>query len=325
MPKKNLSDHVGSGEPDSKLQAKIRHLEAEKRQLQKRLDESLESIDRHKAAGFKLPKAKRGNPRGVFVRLVVPDTHGSRIDKRAAAAMLADMDYLQPAEVILLGDHADVGGFLAQHHVIGYVAQTEYTFEQDVCAANEFLDQLQAKAPKARFDYLEGNHERRVEQWCVTSALRNTEDAKFLRRMFGIESVLHLGQRNIAYHALNSYHDGLPVQGAIRRGKCLFVHGASHATHAAKKHLDLFGCNVVFGHIHRAQSFTATPVHTGTIGAWCPGCLCELQMYYMHGKPSGHSHGYHVQYVQPDGQFFPIQIPIINGKSYLDKLIEKVT
>lgn len=307
-----------------KAQAELKALREQNKRLQKNLDSTLESVERYRKANFRLPTGKKTKTKGDFCRVAIPDTHGCHIDTAAAAAMLADLEYLQPTEVILLGDHLDCGGFLAQHHTMGYVAETEYTYEEDVAAGNEFLDQLQKRLPNATYDYLEGNHERRVEQWCVTSALRSTQDAGFLRRMFGVESVLSLEKRGIPYRSLNRTHDDLPVQGAIKRGKCLFVHGASHAKHAATVHLNLFGANVVFGHIHRMQMDSASPVTTGTIAAYCPGCLCKLQPYYNHGKPTGHSHGYHAQFVRETGGFFPLQIPIINGQSYLAPLIERV-
>lgn len=325
MPRKKLSESIGRGESDDKLRAKIKQLAAEKRHLQKQLDDAIESVEKHRSAGFQFPKAKRGKSRGAYWRLVVPDTHGCHIDKAAAAAMLADVEELRPKEVILLGDHADCGGFLAQHHTLNYTAETEYTYEEDIAAANQFLDELQQRAPDADYDYMEGNHERRVEKWCIDAALRNTVDSKYLRRVFGIESCLSLEKRGIAYRSVGKFHDNLPVRGAIRRGKCHFVHGISHAKHAATIHLKDFGGNVVFGHIHRAQSDSAAPVHTGPIGAWCPGCLCRVAQYYDHGTIRGHSHGYHIQYVQPDGEFFPLQIPIINGQSYLAPLIQRVT
>ena len=59
-----------------------------------------------------------------------------------------------------MGDHLDCDGFLAQHHVWGFVAETEYTFEDDV-AANVMLDSVQKICPKAKLTYLSGitNHE----------------------------------------------------------------------------------------------------------------------------------------------------------------------
>jgi hypothetical protein len=81
-----------------------------------------------------------------IIRVCIPDTHGCLADQQAIAAMLADIKALDPHEIILLGDHVDCGGFLAQHHVMGYVAETDYTYEEDLAAAGRFLDQLRLAA-----------------------------------------------------------------------------------------------------------------------------------------------------------------------------------
>jgi len=64
---------------------------------------------------------------GDIVRVLIPDTHGAKIDRAAVSALLADLKTLAPHEIIFLGDHVDCGGFLAQHHVMGYVAETAYS------------------------------------------------------------------------------------------------------------------------------------------------------------------------------------------------------
>lgn len=295
------------------------------RHAEKLLESQLETIERQRAPGFEMPKGRKPRPKkGDFCRVIIPDTHGCHVDGPAAAAMLRDLEVLKPTEVILMGDHLDCGGFLAAHHVMGYVAESAYSFEDDVNACNTLFDQLQQAAPHATYDYLCGNHEHRVEKWCVTQTLRHQKDAAFLLRQFGPPAVLSLAKRGIAYRTLYEYHDGLPVQGAIRRGKCCFVHGISHAKHAAQVTLDLFGGNVCFAHTHRPDMWVKTLVGPGTIGAWAFGCLCKLQPYYMHGRPSGHSHGYGFQLVRATGEFLTLQVPIINGESLLGPLLSRL-
>jgi len=93
------------------------------------------------------------------VRVIIPDTHGAKADKAALASLLSDIKAINPQEVILMGDHVDCGGHLALHHVMGYVAETAYSYEDDIAAANSFLDSLRLAAPSAKIEYLEGNHE----------------------------------------------------------------------------------------------------------------------------------------------------------------------
>lgn len=261
---------------------------------------------------------------GSRCRVMIPDTHGCLVDDDAISSMLGDLQIIRPKEVVMLGDHLECGGFLAQHHTLGYVAQTEYTFDQDVQATNELLDKIQEIQPES-IDYLEGNHERRIENWCVTEALRNTKDAEFLRRMFSASAVLNLEQRGIRWVRQGVYYDGIPLPATIKKGHCYFTHGSSTAKHAASEHVKKFGGNVVYGHTHRADSYTIRTVSSGVIGGWSPGCLCTLQPLWQHTNPTDWSHGYGLQLVSDDGSFLHINVPIIGGKSYLGPLFKEVS
>lgn len=303
------NDRSPSKQDDSR---RIRELEEMVENYQKRLD-------RLNSSKFSLPRPTRTKLKGAFVRVVVPDTHGCVIDQSALSVFLGDLEYLgdQVREIVMLGDHLDCGGFLAQHHTLGYVASTTYTFEDDVDACNKLLDSIQSFCPKAQIHYLEGNHENRIERWCVTQALGQGQDASYLLRLFGVESVLNLEKRGIKHYRQGERYDGVPIPATIQLGKCYFTHGSRTGKHAAASMLQDFGGNVVFGHTHRMDSYTMRTVNEGVIGAWCPGCLCDMQPRWRHTQITGWSHGYGVQFVQPDGTFLHINVPIIDGKSYL--------
>jgi predicted phosphodiesterase len=302
--------------------AKLRRALAAERKRSAILAGHLES---HRAARAPKPIAPAVAKFGAeYVRVIIPDSHGSMIDRAAAAAFLADLKALAPREIVMLGDHVDAGGFLAQHHVLGYVAQTDYSYAEDAAAANEFLDAIGRAAPSARTHYIEGNHERRVETWAVTQSLRNAKDAEMLRRAFAPEYLLHLAERGIRYYRQSEQYGGLRVQGAIKLGKCFFWHGVSTARHAAGVNVRQFSGNVVYGHTHRAQSDMVRPVATGEIGAWNPGCLCQRQPLWCHTRPTDWTHGYAVQIVsKATGNFLHINVPITGGKSLLMPLIQR--
>ena len=258
-----------------------------------------------------------------IVRVIIPDTHGAKVDEAALAACLGDVKALDPDEIILLGDHVDCGGFLAQHHVMGFVAESSYTYEADIAATNAFLDALQAAAPRAKIEYIEGNHERRIEQWAITQTLRNSKDAEYLRRAFAPEFLLRLKERGIPYYRQAECYDGLSLSGTIKRGKCYFTHGSSTSKQATTTMLQSFAGNIVFGHTHREQSSSARPVHTGQIKSWNPGCLCELQPLWCHTNPTSWTHGFAIQSVARSGEFLHLNIPIIGDKSLLGQLVGK--
>jgi len=290
------------------------HISALETEL-KHTKETLERLKKTRKVRVQSARPPDARKSGDTVRVCIPDTHGAKIDKGALAALLSDLKALDPHEIILLGDHVDCGGFLAQHHVMGYVAETSYSYEDDVEHANAFLNAIQDAAPRAKIEYLEGNHERRVETWAVTQTLRHSRDSEGLRKLYAPEYRLNLKERGIKYYRESEYYDGLSNPGVIKRGKCFFFHGISTSANAVSDTLKKFGGNIVFGHTHRAQSEVIRMVGPGIIGGWNPGCLCESQPLWQHTKPTTWTHGYGVQLISASGAFLHLNIPIINGKS----------
>lgn len=296
---------------------------AEVSALRQQLDHAIAQIERlenTKRAKLITATPVRKRDSGDVIRVVIPDTHGAKVNRAAVAAMLSDIKALDPQEIVLLGDHVDCGGHLAQHHVMGYVAETAYSYEDDVAAANSFLDSLRVAAPNAKIEYIEGNHERRVETWCVTQTLRHQHDAEGLRKLYAPEYRLFLKERGIPYYRDGVYHDGLSIPGVIKRGKCYFFHGFSTSKNATASTVEKIAGNCVFGHTHRGQSTIVRKMNVGVIGSWNPGCLTELQPLWQHTNPTEWTHGYGIQYVQGD-EFLHLNIPIIEGKSLFSALV----
>lgn len=301
----------------------LKHVKAQRDALRTQLVATVETLERtRRAKAPRLPVAKpHRHLKGDRVRLCVGDLHGMRREPKAVAAFLADAAKLRPDEIILGGDIVDCGGFLALHHTLGYVAETDYSYEQDIAAANQFIDQLQRIAPAARLEYLEGNHERRVETWCLTQTLRHMRDSELLRRAVAPEFLLNLKQRGIPYWRLSECYDGLDVPGVIKRDSCYYFHGITTSKHAASITLLRTSANCVFFHTHRAQSDIQRRVSAGTIGAWNPGCLCGQQPLWQHGAPTDWTNGYAVQFVSRTGKFLHINVPILDGATLITSLL----
>lgn len=311
------------------MRSKLKQLEAQlkrERSAKEMLEQTLERL-RGSRVKLRLDRKAKASKGGVTLRVIVPDSHGCFVDQSAASAMLADIRLLKPSSIILLGDHLDCGGFLAEHHTWGYVAETDYSFEDDVEATNQFLDQLQSAAPQATIEYLEGNHERRIEKWIVTDALRSGKgsrsDVKMLNSMFSTQTVLGLDRRKIPIYKQGEWYDGCQVPGTIMRDNCYFTHGQFTSKAAAAAHLAKYNSNIWFGHTHRMDMATKRTVSSGPIGAWNPGCLCQLQPYWTHQNLTDWVNGYGIQLVQRGLGHLNLQIPIINGVSYLSPLIHR--
>lgn len=266
------------------------------------------------------PKSKAAKH---IIRVIIPDSHGSHIDQAAERALVMDIKALQPDEIVGLGDHLDCGGTFSTHQR-NYTNELVESYEEDVLCANGTWDRVQGAAPNADIEYLEGNHEQHVERWASRN-FTNRRDADMMLARVGPEAVLMLKQRGIRYYRRSEFYDGLSVPGAIKRGKCHFIHGISHSQHAAAKTLGRFGANVVFGHIHRSQSVIERTVSSDGHGAWCPGTLAKLQPLYRHTAPTDWSHGYAVQFVNVStGRFMHFQVPIHDGVSLLVDTVDAI-
>lgn len=297
---------------------------ATQRRLNGILTQSLQDARaRRKVNPIRPVRSCRKSAGGDLVRVIVSDSHGSGIDPVAIGAILADIKSINPDHIVLLGDHVDCGGFLAQHHTLGFVAETEYSYEDDVAAGNRFLDQLQAAAPRAEIEYIEGNHEQRIERWVVTETLRHAKDSEALRRVLAPNFKLKLKERGIAYYRESECYDNLTIPGTLKRGKCFFTHGAyALGKGAAEKMVKKFMGNVVFGNTHFQDQHTIDSVARGTITAWNPGCTCKKQPMWQHTNPTGWTQGFGMQLVsRSSGNFLHLNIPVLNGLSLLKPLL----
>lgn len=330
MPQK-LTEKLANAQPAAEkrireLEAKLAKAEREAanaKRLQGIIDHQSELLKQRASRLFQSPKARQPVKGGHFHRVLIPDTHGAHIDKRAARAFLADLEYLQPREVVWLGDHLDCGGFLAQHHTLGFVAETAFSFTDDIAAGNDFLDAVQARTQSAVHHFLTGNHEHRIEKWCCTHALRHTKDSQLLLDKLGVRTSLNLDARGFHYYPRHHLSGKQRTRGAIKLGSCYFVHDVSTAKNAAQVALNKWGTNICFGDTHRIDLAVGRKAERDIIAA-TNGCLSLHQPLWQETNVTDWSHGYGVQIVTNSGEFLHIVVPIINGKSLLGPLLGAV-
>jgi hypothetical protein len=269
------------------------------------------------------PMKQRVKAKAETVRVSFGDVHGMMMDSDAVGAMLRDVKTLDPDEIILGGDIVECGGWLAKHQPIGFVATCDYTYQEDIGAANVFLDMLQEAAPHATILYIEGNHEDRVERWCVDQTMAHKRDAEFLRQAFAPQFLLRLKERGITYYGRHDVHEsGLP-RGWIRRGKMFFTHSLTYSKNAARDAASVTAGNVTYFCTHREDSATIVFPAVGIVKAFNPGCLCQMQPIWKHSNPTSWSQGYALDFIAKSGNFQRIHVPIWRGESLAGAMIER--
>jgi hypothetical protein len=257
------------------------------------------------------------------VRVSFGDVHGMMMDKAAVGAMLRDLAVFCPNEIVIGGDLVECGGWLAKHQPIGFIALCDYSYQEDINAANWFLDQIQQAAPKAVIHYLEGNHEDRLERWCVDQTMAHKRDSEFLRAAFSPQSLLRLKERGIAYYRRSEiYAEGLP-RGWIQLGKMAFTHSLTYSANAARDAASKTAGNVTYFCTHREDSATIVFPAVGIVKAFNPGCLSQMQPIWKHSNPTSWSQGYAIDFVAKSGNFQRVHVPIWRGESLASAMVER--
>jgi len=301
-----------------KPEKRIKELEKVVAQQQKQIERY--RAPRSKAAKKTIARKKTGK---TFLRIFCGDSHGAYEETAAVDALVKDIELLQPAEIIHLGDILEAGTFLAQHHVIGTVAESSYTFEDDVNCANRLLDRFAAAAPKARLTLIEGNHDCRIEKACVTWAVQKQIDAQYLLNLFSPQVVLNLDKRGVRFVKRTEYYDGLNISGTIELEFGLLAqHGeACLGPNGTRNLVQSTGSSVVHGNNHRLDAYYVDAA-SGVLGGWAAGCLCQRRRLWNLTRITGWVNGYLAQIVTPGVGYTCFPVPIIEGQSCIKPLLE---
>jgi hypothetical protein len=306
-------------------QAKVKEQDDLVRALKRDRDDMLQEFTdlRNARPVHRSPLPKEGNGSGDRVRISFGDVHGMVQDPKAIAALLADVKTLRPDEIVLGGDIISCDGFLAKHQTLGFVANTNYSYQEDIEAGNALLDALQDAAPDAVIHYIEGNHEDRVERWVVDQALGHQRDSAFLLSLVSPKALLRLNERGITYYGRHDIHaEGLP-RGWIRLGKMYFTHSLAYSKNAARDALQKTAGNVTYFCSHREDTASCVFPSVGLVKAFNPGCLCLMQPVYQNSNPTNWSQGYALDIIAPSGNFQRIHVPIWDGKSLAGSMVTR--
>ena len=200
---------------------------------------------------------------------------------------------IEPDMIIHLGDFLDLPYF-ASFNKEKIAILADGNWEEDVLLMQRELKELQSYTTSLHI--IEGNHDNRTEQ----VGLKIPAFAKSI----DYETRFHFRENGIGYHRM--------VGKVFKVGKLSFVHGFYYNKYHARKTLDEYVGNIIYGHVHANQTFSRVlPARNfEEIQAWSIGCLCEKDPDYVKGRPTGHQNAVAVAYMREDGNFnmYPINI-----------------
>jgi predicted phosphodiesterase len=237
--------------------------------------------------------------------LVLPDIHAPYHDAKAIGAILHYASTQHVDELVQLGDYVDADA-VNGHDEGKRRTQEGRRLKDEYDVANELLDQItdavRVKNSGAKLVMLKGNHEWRVDRWVD----RHPE----VEGLVEVEHALRLSQRGVKW--VESYPHGELHQ----MGKLYAAHGAYTNKYHSTKHLDEYGINLIYGHVHSIQ-LSSKPVFGlshKTVEAISIGCLCNYDLPYIQGRPTKWQHAFAEVHVWGDGSFNVLPVRIHGGE-----------
>jgi len=205
-----------------------------------------------------LPQSTREG-RKVETVFVIPDTHfGYRVvdgvltpthDEAAMDSVLRLVEYVNPNQIVLLGDTMDFPEFGRHPHGIDLRSQTEKSIQ----AAAEFLYRLRA-VTSCPIDVLEGNHDKRPTDY-VRDALRVLSEVPGIEvKLPSVAEMLNLKGLDITYHGgpTKEGFDAYSAGGSFFRYRSmLYLHGYACGKEALINTLNTYQTSICMGHIHK--------------------------------------------------------------------------
>lgn len=238
--------------------------------------------------------------------MVLPDLHIPHHDEEALEVVMRVHRLIRPEETVILGDWLDCAAF-SSHAQASLAEERAHDFLADeIEPCNELLDRLERNTK--RLVFIAGNHEHRVERAC----LRLGREMQAVADLISPQRLLSRGRRRFTY---------IPYTDVLARYEITpdlwALHGWSHAKNAAREVLGAaMGRSVVYGHTHRAQMETSRdPGSNRVIKAWSPGCLAQLQPFYSHSRPTTHTHGFSIIFVNRERTSWTAYSPTIQQGS----------
>ena len=239
--------------------------------------------------------------------IIIPDQHYPLENKAAINCVLKAIKKVKPNVFVNLGDVGEWESVSAWRYKDKKLPPLEYQIpiiDEDIRLVNEGLDvwdkALKEVGCKEKY-LLQGNHDLWLDNFVIKYPYMHN---------YSFKEACKIEERGYKYTEYN-----LPIQ----VGKLAFFHGAFATTYHAKKHLETYGENVMYGHTHDLQRHTQTKLG-GNIAAWSLGCLKNMSHEdnkWLRGRLHNWAHAFAIVDFYQGGKFTVHIIQMINGKTSL--------
>jgi len=193
-------------------------------------------------------------------------------------------------KVIFMGDIINADGLSKKYRTVDAETGLLDTVTELKEFKKEIFDKIVRIVPEAEFIMLGGNH---LEERIAKAIMENPKRGVLLN----LEEYFP----NVKLLNYNEYY---------KVGNLYYTHGHYFNDAHAKKHLVTVRRNLVYGHTHDTQEYTAkSPVDSEPTMAKSVGCLCKDQEY-AHKMPTSRVNAFHYMVANKDGTFYEFTIKI---------------
>lgn len=233
----------------------------------------------------------------VSKEFIFCDLHKPFTDEVFEEVLFDEIKKANPEVITILGDNMD-------NHEISFFRHIRiYTTEEEIASNVRFLRKLREAFPDQTIDYVEGNHELRLQNYILDNAPKLQE---VLRNL--VEEQLKLKELNISY-----------IIAPYKRGKLWHAHG--HELGIRSANLEYLGNaiwkkthdNIVVGHWHRQDDRHYKDINDNFYRAAVIGCGVKRMDY---APVNNWTEGFAIVDYDDQGRFRLHNHQVIDGEVY---------
>lgn len=236
--------------------------------------------------------------------IVIPDQHFPIHDQKAVEVTLKAIKIVKPDIFINLGDVGEWDSVSAWKYKKIKQPPLEYQLpliDEEIEKVNKGIDCFDKvlKEIKCKQKYIcAGNHDMWLDYFVMKYPYMKD---------YTFRKACKWDERGYKY---------IPYNKPLRIGKVNFIHGVYATIYHAKKHLEAYGSNIIYGHTHDIQRHTISKLDSGTIGAWSMGCLKDMSAeknQWLRGALTNWNHSFGIVDFYKNGNFKVEVVEIVKG------------
>lgn len=250
--------------------------------------------------------------------LAFGDTQVPDVDWQALETVLKVNDDWKATRILFMGDGLNASTLSR----FGVPADYKVTFGDEARETRKMLEHILERAKKANpdvvMDYLEGNHEQRLQKYLDKQA-RDLEDVTEQDGEKTISMPHVLGLKELGINWIPYWQDKIVAKDVTAlHGNLARIKGG----YTAHAYLDRYSGSVVAGHTHRLAFIMRTQSGISRF-AMETGSLCKREMIvpYARENQTDWQTGFALVGIDKKKDAFPSAIPIINGKAMFGRKV----